>query len=208
MPFGRIFGVMSILFWGIALSLPLLAFGGVSLVSPSRTRAFVEWFKSSKAAAIALSIFAWAWTAYEIDTFGANIFRELFVGVPLLRQLMLLFAFVFDHFWIFAPLVVYLTVVWMPQSLPVRALTGILMLIPAELFKTTRHLIPASGFAAVHVFIVAAYLGAIVGMYGMFYPWRLEKGLAIVQRTDFGTRALGAFLAVLGISLLAIGALA
>lgn len=198
---------MSILSWGIALSLPLLAFGGVSLVSPSRTRAFVEWFKSSKAAAIALTVFAWAWTAYEIDTFGVNMFREFFVGVPVLRQLMLVCAFVFDHFWLFSPVAACLTVVWMPQSLPVRALTGILMLVPAELFKTTRHLVPASGFAAVHVFVAAAYLGALIGMYGMFYPWRLEKGLAIVQRTDFGTRALGAFSAVLGISLLAIGAL-
>ena len=27
-------------------------------------------------------------------------------------------------------------------------------------------------------------------MYGMFYPWRLEKGLALVMRTDFGARAL------------------
>ncbi len=197
---------MSILFWGLALGLPLLAFGGVSLVSPRRIRAFCEWFKKSRVVAAVLTAAAWAWAAYEIDHFGANMFREFFVGVPVLRQLMLLCAFIYDNFWFFMPVVAYLTFIWMPASLPVRALTGILMLIPSALFKTTRHLLPASGPAWIHVFVVAAYVGAVVGMYGMFYPWRLEKGLAIVQRTDAGARALGAVCSVLGLALVIIGA--
>lgn len=156
--------------------------------------------------AAVLTAVAWAWTAYEVMTFEVNIFREFFVGVPVLGHLMLVFAFLFDNFWAVAPVLAYLTFIWMPKNLPVRALTGILMLIPAELFKTTRLLVPASGAAPVHLFVVTAYVGAIVGMYGMFYPWRLEKGLDLVQRTDLGARILGAACAALGLALMAVGA--
>ena len=184
----------------------LLAFGGVSVASPSLSRRFVGWLETSRAAAAVLTAVAWAWTAWEIHTFDVNIFREFFVGVPVLWQLMQLFAFLFDHFWAVAPVLAYLTFIWMPKSLAMRAISGILMLIPSELFQTTRLLVPASGVAPVHLFVVTAYIGAVVGMYGMFYPWRLEKGLELVQRTDLGTRILGAVCAVLGISLIATGA--
>ena len=109
--------------------------------------------------------------------------------------------------WILAAVLSYLTFMWMPKNLPVRALTGLLMLLPAELFKTTHAYRPPVGtwFAAVDVFVYVAYAGALVGMYGMFYPWRLEKGFDIVTRTDCGARALGAALAALGIALVAIG---
>ena len=197
---------MTIVFWGILLGFPLLAFGGASVFSPSLSRRFCGWFRSSRAMAAVLTAVAWAWTAYEVMTFEVNIFREFFVGVPVLGHLMLVFAFLFDNFWAVAPVLAYLTFIWMPKNLPVRALTGILMLIPAELFKTTRLLVPASGAAPVHLFVVTAYVGAIVGMYGMFYPWRLEKGLDLVQRTDLGARILGAACAALGLALMVVGA--
>jgi len=197
---------MTIVFWGILLGFPLLAFGGVSVISPSLARRFASWFKSSRCVAAVLTACAWAWTAYEVLTFEVNIFREFFVGVPVLGHLMAVFAFLFDNFWAVAPVLAYLTFIWMPKSLSVRALTGILMLIPAELFKTTRLLVPASGAAPVHVFVVAAYVGAVVGMYGMFYPWRLEKGLDLVQRTDVGARVFGAACAALGLALVVTGA--
>jgi len=197
---------MTIFFWGILLGFPLLAFGGVSVFSPSLARRFAAWFRSSRPVAAVLTAAAWAWTAYEVMTFEVNIFREFFVGVPVLGHLMSVFAFLFDNFWAVAPVLAYLTFIWMPKSLPVRALTGILMLIPAELFKTTRLLVPVSGFAPVLVFVVTAYVGAVVGMYGMFYPWRLEKGLDLVQRTDPGTRVFGAACVALGLALAIIGA--
>ncbi len=197
---------MTIVFWGILLGIPLLAFGGVSVYSPTLARRFAAWFRSSRSVAAALTAVAWAWTAWEVMTFEVNIFREFFVGVPVLGHLMSVFAFLFDHFWAVAPVLAYLTFVWMPRSLSVRALTGILMLIPAELFKTTRLLVPASGVAPVHIFVVTAYVGAVVGMYGMFYPWRLEKGLDLVQRTDLGARVFGAACAALGLALVVTGA--
>ena len=182
--------------WGLVLGLPLLAFGGVQLVCPSLAARFAAWFKTSKAAAVSLTTAGWLWTAYECDTIGIDVFD------------MLLFKqktggwFV----WCLAALLIYLTVIWMPKHLPVRALTGILMLIPAELFKTTRQLLPAeSGFAAVHVFVIAAYVGAVIGMYGMFYPWRLEKALDFVQARLWLARAFGAVLSAVGLALAVIG---
>ena len=196
---------MTILFWGLALGLPLLAVGGVALASPSLSRRLADAFSTSKVAAAVMAVAAWAWTAYEIDNYDVNIYREFFVGVPVLWQLMRVFAFMFDHFWFVAPVLAYLTYIWMPQSLAYRAIAGILMLLPAELFATTRLLVPASGFAAVHVFVVLAYVGAIVGMYGMFYPWRLERGVSLAIRSDAGARAFGALCAALGLSLVIIG---
>ncbi|MBO7482356.1 MAG: hypothetical protein J6U17_00520 [Kiritimatiellae bacterium] len=198
---------MTIAIWGFALGLPLLAFGAVSLFAPPVARRFAAWFESSRAVAAVMTAFAWAWAAYEIQIFGVNMFREFFVGVPVLWQLMQVLAFIYDNFWFAAPVLIYLTVAWMPKSLAVRALTGVLMLIPAELFKTTRLLLPPDGSSMVFLFVVTAYAGAVVGMYGMFYPWRLEKGLAVVQRTDAGARALGAACAALGASLATTGCL-
>ena len=157
-----------IAFWGLFLGMPLLAFGGAAFFASAKTSAFVDWFKTSRRVALALTIIGWFWTAYECDTIGIDVFDMLLKRFP-------------GQLWIMAAVLSYLTFIWMPKNLPVRALTGILMLIPAELFKTTRLLVPASGFAAVHVFVVTAYVGAVIGMYGMFYPWRLERGMAWFQ---------------------------
>ena len=184
-----------ITFWGFVLGLPLLAFGGAVLFCTSLSGRLVAAFKQSKVAAVVLTAAGWLWTAYECDTVGIDVFD------------MLLFkektggVFV----WCLAALLVYLTVIWMPKHLPVRALTGILMLIPAELFKTTRLLVPDSGFAAVHVFVVTAYIGCVIGMYGMFYPWRVEKALDFVFQRVWLARTVGAVLAADGLALVAIG---
>ena len=183
------------LFWGLLMGLPLLAFGGVSLFSPERARRGVARFEQSAVAAWALTAIAWLWTAYEcsvigIDVFDAVLFKEKTGGL---------------FVWVLAVVLIYLTVRWMPKCLPMRALTGLLMLLPAELFKTTRLLVPASGFAAVHLFILVAYLGAIVGMYGMFYPWRLEAALDKILAQGLGARLLGGICAALGFTLTVIG---
>lgn len=181
--------------WGLFLGVPLLAFGGVALYSPGRAARFVQWFAASAACAWALTAVAWLWTAYECSTIGIDVFD----AVLLKEKTGGVFV------WALALVLVYLTVQWMPKNLPVRALTGILMLIPAELFKTTRLLVPESGFAAVHVFVLAAYLGALVGMYGMFYPWRLETALDKILHNVLGARILGGMCAALGFTLTILG---
>lgn len=184
-----------IVMWGMAMGLPLLLFGGLAALSPATAERLVARFEASRAAAVVLAAAAWAWTAYECDTIGIDVFDSILKRFP-------------GEVWILAAALSFLTVVWMPKNLPVRALCGILMLVPAELFKATRPLLPESSLAAVHVFVAAAYLGAVVGMYGMFYPWRLEKGMALVMKRPVLFRALGAACAALGAALVAVGATA
>ena len=184
-----------ITFWGFVLGFPLLAFGGALALCPAFSAAAVARFERSRVAAAVLTAVGWFWTAYECDTVGIDVFDTL-----LFKQ--------WSHgffVWGLAAVLVGLTVAWMPKNLSVRALTGILMLIPAELFKTTRLLLPESGFASVHVFVVTAYVGCVIGMYGMFYPWRIEKALEFVLQRPGLARLVGAVCAADGLALAVIG---
>ena len=111
-----------------------------------------------------LVVIAWFWTAYECDTIGIDVFDMLLKRFP-------------GQVWIMAAVLSYLTIIWMPKNLLTRAVMGIFMLIPAELFKVTRPLVPDSGFAPIQIVVVLAYGLAVIGMYGMFYPWRIEAAL-------------------------------
>jgi len=115
-----------------------------------------------KGLTIVLVVIAWFWTAYECDTIGIDVFDMLLKRFP-------------GQVWLMAALLSYLTWIWMREHLLTRAIMGIFMLIPAELFKITRPALPDGGFAPVQIVVAIAYLLAIVGMYGMFYPWRIEK---------------------------------
>ena len=117
-----------------------------------------------------LVVIAWFWTAYECDTIGIDVFDMLLKRFP-------------GQLWIMAAVLSYLTIIWMPKNLLTRAIMGIFMLIPAELFKVTRPLVPDSGFAPVQIVVIIAYVLAVIGMYGMFYPWRIEAAL---KRLGFG----------------------
>lgn len=119
--------------------------------------------------AMALTAIAWFWTAYECDTIGIDVFDMLLKRFP-------------GQVWIMAAVLTYLTIIWMPKNLLTRSVMGIFMLIPAELFKFTRPILPDSGFAPVHILVVVAYILAIIGMYGMFYPWRIETALKWILR--------------------------
>jgi hypothetical protein len=178
--------------WGLFLGLPLLAFGGGALFFSEKTSTFIEWFKFSRPVAAVLTILAWAWTAYECQIIGIDVFDMLLKRFP--GQLVFL-----------AALLSWLTIIWMPKHLSVRALTGILMLIPAELFKVTRLLVPESGAAPIHLFVVTAYIGAVIGMYGMFYPWRLEKAMAWFQARPLCFRLLGFVTLLWGAALIFVG---
>ena len=111
-----------------------------------------------------LVVIAWFWTAYECDTIGIDVFDMLLKRFP-------------GQVWIMAAVLPYLTIIWMPKNLLTRAVMGIFMLIPAELFKVTRPLVPDSGFAPIQIVVVLAYVLAVIGMYGMFYAWRIEAAL-------------------------------
>ena len=114
--------------------------------------------------AMVLTAIGWFWTAYECDTIGIDVFDMLLKRFP-------------GQVWIMAAVLSYLTIIWMPKNLLTRAVMGIFMLIPAELFKITRPLLPDGGFAPVQIVVAIAYVLAIIGMYGMFYPWRIEAAL-------------------------------
>lgn len=120
--------------------------------------------KKNKVLAAVITVVAWFWTAYECDTIGIDVFDMLLKRFP-------------GQLWIMAAVLSYLTVIWMPKNLLTRSIMGIFMLIPAELFKFTRPILPESGFAPVQLVVAFAYLLAVIGMYGMFYPWRIEKAL-------------------------------
>jgi len=111
-----------------------------------------------------LTAVAWFWTAYECHTIGIDVFDMLLKRFP-------------GQVWIMAAVLTYLTIIWMPKNLLTRSVMGIFMLIPAELFRLTRPILPEHGFAPVQVVVAIAYALAIVGMYGMFYPWRIETAL-------------------------------
>ncbi len=179
--------------WGLILGVPLLAFGGGALLLSGSTSRFIDWFERSRIVAAVLTAVAWLWTAYECDTIGIDVFDMILKRFP-------------GEVWVLAAVLSFLTFIWMPKNLPVRALTGILMLMPAELFKVTRLLLPENGGAGlVHVFVVTAYVGAVVGMYGMFYPWRLERGMRWFQSSSLRMRALGLLCAAWGVALILIG---
>lgn len=180
--------------WGFIIGLPLLAFGGAVALWPAKARAFTHWFRDSRPVAAVLTAVAWIWTAYEVDNLGIEAIDRFTKAFP-------------GEVWILAVVLIPLTVAWMPKNLPVRALTGIMMLLPAELFKTTHAYRPPAGtwFAPVDLFVYAAYLGAIIGMYGMFYPWRLEKGMDIVHSRTWLSRLVGGLAALLGIGIIATG---
>ena len=125
--------------------------------------------KAKKVLTAVLVVIAWFWTAYECDTIGIDVFDMLLKRFP-------------GQLWIMAVVLSYLTWIWMPKHLLTRAIMGIFMLIPAELFKFTRPILPQEGFAPIQLLVGFAYVLAVIGMFGMFYPWRIEKALNWILR--------------------------
>ena len=111
-----------------------------------------------------LVVVAWFWTAYECNTIGIDVFDML------LKRFQ-------GQLWIMAVVLSYLTIIWMPRNLLTRAVMGIFMLIPAEVLPLVRPHVPESGFAPIQILVGVVYVLAVIGMYGMFYPWRIESVL-------------------------------
>jgi len=179
-------------FWGLILALPLLVTGGGIVFAGKATDRIIRKFEASRRVAGVLTVVAWFWTAYECHTIGIDVFDMLLKIFP-------------GQLWLMAAGLSYLTIIWMPDHLSVRALTAILMLFPASLFRTTRLLTPDSGFAMVHILVVTGYVAAVIGMYGMFYPWRYEKAYDLVAARPKLRQALGWVLMVWGAAVLTAG---
>lgn len=185
---------LMITLWGFILGLPLLAFGGAILVCRDKATRFSLWFENNRTVAAVLTVIAWFWTAWECDNIGIAVFDNLLKIFPF-------------QLWIMAAVLSYLTIIWMPKNLSVRALTGLMMLMPASLFRTTHMYRPEAGtvFAAIDIFVYFAYIVIIIGMYGMFYPWRAEKFLAILLGRKNRAMVFGGILVTTAIALITTG---
>ena len=95
---------------------------------------------------------------------------------------------------ILAIVLTILTCWWMPNLLPIRGVSAILMLFPAEMFPVIR-LCDTPWRLTLVVF---AYVCIVLGMYGMFYPWRIRQALAWLATAPARVRAVGAVLATIG----------
>lgn len=125
--------------------------------------------KSADALAAVLTAVAWFWTAFECNTIGIDVFDMILLK----ERTGGLFV------WVLAAVLTVLTFLWMRPHLITRAIMAIFMLAPAEVFKVTRHMVPQSGFAPVQLLVALMYVLAAIGMFGMFYPWKVEKVFGI-----------------------------
>jgi hypothetical protein len=121
--------------------------------------------KSSDAMAAVLTAVAWFWTAYECNTIGIDVFDMI-----LMKERTGGF-----FVWVLAAVLTVLTFLWMRPHLITRAIMAIFMLLPATVFRFTRLMVPESGFAPVQLLVGLMYVLAVIGMFGMFYPWKVEK---------------------------------
>ena len=133
---------------------------------------------------------AWLWTAYEIDTIGIEVFDRI------VRRLWFFSSDIPGMVWILAIILTVLTCLWMENLLSLRALSALFMLFPAELFPVVR-LCDTSWRLTLVVF---AYVCAVIGMIGMFYPWHLRRTLT--WRAAKPARVLGFGAVYLGIGAL------
>jgi hypothetical protein len=119
--------------------------------------------------AAVLTAVAWFWTAFECSTIGIDVFDMILLK----ERTGGLFV------WVLAAVLTVLTLRWMRPHLITRATMALFMLAPGEVFKFTRHALPDSGFAPVQILVAFMYVLAVVGMYGMFYPWKVERVFGI-----------------------------
>ena len=125
--------------------------------------------KCADVLAVVLTAVAWFWTAFECDTIGIDVFDTILMK----ERTGGLFV------WVLAAVLTVLTFLWMRPHLITRAIMGIFMLLPATVFRFTRLMVPDHGFAPIQLLVGLMYVIAVIGMYGMFYPWKIEKLLGI-----------------------------
>lgn len=177
--------------WFFLLGLPLLGYGLASLLATNWTAKMLVAFPRCKQAGWVLCAVAWFWTAYECDTIGIDVFDKYLKVFP-------------GQIWIMAIVLTVLTCWWMENLLPIRGVCGLFMLFPGEMFPMIR-LCDTQWRLTLVVF---AYICAITGMVGMFYPWRIRQALAWRAEKPIRVRAVGGVLTAVGALFVVLGSLA
>jgi len=168
--------------WCFLLGLPLLAYGLVSLFAPAFTaRALVAFPRNVWAGRILCAV-GWAWTAWACHTIGIEVFDRFLKVFP--GELILL-----------AVVLTVLTCWWMPNLLPIRGVCALFMLFPGEMFPMIR----LAGTTWRIALVVFAYVCLVIGMFGMFYPWRIRQVLTWRAAKPVRVKAFGAVFAALGL---------
>ena len=174
--------------WFFILGIPLAALGFFAVVRSSLAAKALTAFPRNRQSAIVLCALAWIGTAYELDTIGIEVFDRFLKVFPF-------------QLWIMAFVLTVLTCWWMPNLLPIRGLSAIFMLFPAEMFHAIR-LEPTQWRL---VLVVIAYICIITGMFGMFYPWRIRQFLAWIAAKQQRVAVAGAVVHAVGILCIALG---
>ena len=177
-------------FWFFLLGIPLMALSFFAVVRPSLAAKALVAFPRNHTAAVVLCALGWLGTAYELDTIGIEVFDRFLKAFPF-------------ELWILAFVLTVLTCWWMPNLLPIRGLSAIFMLFPAEMFHVIR-LEPTQWRL---VLVVIAYICIVLGMFGMFYPWRIRQALAWLAAKPVRVAAVGALTLAVGSLCLALGVL-
>jgi hypothetical protein len=175
-------------FWFFLLGIPLAALGFFAVVRPSLAAKALVAFPRNRTAAVALCALGWLGTAYELDTIGIEVFDRFLKAFPF-------------EIWILAFVLTVLTCWWMPNLLPIRGLSAIFMLFPAEMFHVIR-LEPTQWRL---VLVVIAYICIIAGMFGMFYPWRIRQFFAWLAEKPARTVIAGGAVHLTGMLCLVLG---
>ena len=183
-------------FWFLALGVPLFGYGLFTVIRPKEATRFLRAFPRNRAAGQALCAAAWLWTAYEVDTIGIEVFDRI------VRRLWFLSSDIPGMVWILAIVLTVLTCLWMDNLLSLRALSALFMLFPAELFPAVRQCDTSWRLTLV----VFAYVCAVVGMFGMFYPWHLRRALDWRVAKPARVTAFGAVYLAIGALFLMLGA--
>ncbi len=184
-------------FWFFMLGVPLFGYGLFTVLKPQLATRFLLAFPRNRAAGQALCAAAWAWTAYEIDTIGIEVFDKI------VRRLWFFQSDIPGMVWILAVVLTVLTCLWMENLLSLRALSALFMLFPAELFPAVRQCDTSWRLALV----MFAYVCAVVGMIGMFYPWHLRRTLTWRAAKQARVMCFGAAYLAIGALFLALGTL-
>ena len=176
--------------WSFFLAAPLLALGLFMVSVPAKAGAALQAFPRNVLAGRILCAIGWLWTASACDRLGIDVFDKFLKAFP-------------GELWILAVVLTVLTCWWMENLLPIRGVSAILMLFPGEMFPAIR-LCDTSWRI---VLVVVAYLCAVLGMFAMFYPWWIRKGLEWMSGRPGIVRGAGAAFAVVGAVLTVLGVL-
>ena len=185
-------------FWFFILGAPLAMFGVLCLILAGSAAAALRSFPRSRIAGVVLCAAAWFWTAYEIDALGIEVIDRI------VQRLWFLSAPIPGAVWIWALILTFLTCWWMENLLPIRAVCAFAMLFPGDMFPDIR-LCDTHWRLALVVF---AYVVCIIGMWGMFYPWRIRQFMAWIAGDARRVRTSGAVLSAIGALFIALGVIA